>query len=265
MSIAEVTWTRSMEAWILVPSFVVSSISPLWASGPDLWTKRRGRGVGRHCTGPLVVLKPRNPMSRSGSSGLKDRRTEGGLRVGVYIWNQLGVLEPFFRPKSTVQASVAPPAVVDRGSGARLQGWSLFSAMIVGLEAAHSGGSWYILSWEVRALREAQGGPKGLALHFLSGACFSAFPEHAVFPHVSVSIKEMEGQMPFFAWISCSNGSECPHASNMYWTPSSCFIKYLLSAYSVRCYKYSIKESIVPYPHPRALLQGDWQVKALAE
>ena len=85
-------------------------------------------------------------MSRSGSSGLKDRRTEGGLRVGVYIWNQLGALEPFFRPKSMVQASVAPPAVVDRGSGARLQGWSLFSAMIVGLEAAHSGGSWYILS-----------------------------------------------------------------------------------------------------------------------
>lgn len=128
--------------------------------------------------------------------------------------------------------------------------------MIVGLEAAHSGGSWYILSREVRALREAQGGPKGLALHFLSGACFSAFPEHAVFPHVSISIKEMEGSCLSSHGFHVLVGDSV-HIHRTCIEPLVLFIKYLLKAYSVRCYKYSIKESIVPYPHPKALLQGD--------
>lgn len=165
--------------------------------------------------GPLLVLKPRNPKSRSGSSGLQDR---GGRRDGVGI---------ILRSRAGCFGEVVKPSPLCRplrrwGSGAQLLGWrTLFSAVTVGRgsrnsKATHSGCSWYILRGEVRAPWEAQDGSEGIVLHFLPGACLSAFPECVVSPHVSASIGRNREQMLFFLWISCSYGRECPYPLNMY-------------------------------------------------
>lgn len=140
-------------------------------------------------------------MNRSDSRGLQDEGKEGvreglGRRGGWegrwdYIQNKSRMLQRGWRPTSALQAAAISHAVVVWGIWSLVVGWeeSVFIPFShpTGLgsrtsKAAHSGGSWYVLSWEVWALREAQDGLEGIALHFLSGACLSATTEHAAFP-----------------------------------------------------------------------------------